>query len=99
MIEKSIQFDKTKKNKTYANSTISEALCEIHFSSNEEYDQKKIDELKKKLKKVYPVVSKEPFRHYHAAIGENGLSVKEEISQRSIFKHKERNHLLQIFLG
>ena len=99
MIEKFTQFDKTKKNKVYPNPTISEALCEIHFSSNEEYDQKKIDELKNTLKSVYPDVSEEPIKHYRAEIGEHGLSVKEEISQRSIFKHKERNHLLQIFPG
>lgn len=32
-------------------------------------------------------------------MGENGLSVKEEISKRSIFKHEKRNHFLQVFPG
>lgn len=99
MIEKFSQFDKTKKTKAYPNPTISEALCEIHFSSNEEYNQKKINELKNTLKNTYPDVSEKQIKHYRAEIGENGLSMKEEVSQRGIFKHKERNHLLQISPG
>ena len=98
MIEKFVQSDdQLMKKKPYPRSTISEALCEIHFLSNEKYNQKKIDELKNILKDSYPDVNEEPIKYYHAVIEENRLSVKEETTQRTIFKHRERNHLLQIF--
>lgn len=80
-------------------STIAEALCEIHFSSTEKYDQKKIEELKNILKKIYPDFSEQEIKQYRATIGESGLSVDEEVSRRNIFRHKDRNHLLQIFPG
>ena len=99
MKEKAVKVDKAKKNKSYPNSTIAEALCEIHFSSNEKFDQNKIDDLKHTLKNTYPNVNEDQIKHYRATVGESGLLVKEETTKRTIFKHKERNHLLQIFPG
>ncbi len=72
MIEKFVQSDdQLMKKKPYPRSTISEALCEIHFLSNEKYNQKKIDELKNILKDSYPDVNEEPIKYYHAVIEEN----------------------------
>lgn len=98
MTKKSIQFGNSSNRKVYPNPTISEALCEIFFSTDEKFDQK-INKLKDSLEASYPDVKDDPIKHFKAIIENSGLSVKEETTQRSVFKHVDRNHLLQVSPG
>lgn len=101
MKKKSKKLDKINKKNSYPNPTIAEALCEIHFYSKADYDNCKLDVLKNVLKIDYPNVTEQKIKQYRAAINESGISVEEEKlgANRWIFKHKDRNHLLQIHPG
>lgn len=89
-----------KMNNTYPHSTIAEALCEIHFDSD--VPQKPITDvvikkLKGELSLDYPSVTEQQIKQLQASITDLGISVDESknSSTRVIFKHKDRNHILQ----
>lgn len=100
MIEKITKLDKVQYNKVYANPTIAEALCEIHFDNSDYQNSANeaiLKSLKTELSADYPSVTEQQIKQFKAAITEMGISVKEEKSNttRLIFKHRERNHMIQ----
>lgn len=99
MIEQLIQSDNKKKSKSFLEYTKTDVFCDIRFAPSVEHDQNKIDEFKHKMQNTYTDEKCGPVKYNRATLGENGLSVKEEIVQRTNLRHKERNHLLQIFPG
>lgn len=101
MNDKYAGWNKQNKRHAYPNSTIAEALCEIHFdsdSSNSPDRESIIKNLKHELSLDYPSISEQTLKQYHAAINDRGISVKEDAAQitRWLFKHRERNHLIQL---
>ena len=91
----------THSSESYPNPTIAEALCEIHFYSKSEYDDSKFQEIKKALSIHYPFAATQKIRQYKANVKESGVTVEEEKDQTSLwtFKHKDRNHLIQVRPG
>lgn len=84
------------KNPQYANSSISEALCEIHFTTTTDDFESSIKELKKLFKPAYQEPKEKKIKQYHAKINEVGLSVEEKPILFWVFKHSERDHLIQV---
>ncbi len=101
MKSKHIKTNSHKRGQVYANPTIAEALCEIHFYSKTDYDNSKLQTLKNALQSNYPNVTEQRIKQYHATVNESGISVDAEKHsvRRWIFKHNERNHLIQIHPG
>ncbi len=100
MIESPANYRRTKKNKSYPNSTIAESLCEIHFDCNPSQNLAVgtiLRSIKNELGSDYPSVTEQQIKQFQAAITEMGISVNEEKSgtTRLIFKHRERNHMIQ----
>jgi uncharacterized protein (TIGR04255 family) len=100
MIETLPNFDKAKRNKSYPNSTIAEALCEIHFDCDPVQNpipDTILKTLKTELSSDYPSVTEQQIKQFQAAITEMGISVDESKfnTTRLIFKHRERNHMVQ----
>jgi uncharacterized protein (TIGR04255 family) len=86
--------------KNFSNPTIAEALCEIHFDCDPDQNpstDKIFKTLKNELSADYPSVTEQQIKQFQAAITELGISVDESKSSttRLIFKHKERNHMVQ----
>lgn len=94
------KFDMAKQTRAYPNPTIAEALCEIHFECNPDSSDNEtfLRSLKAKLGADFPSVTEQQLKQYNAAITDRGISVEEEKNNsiRLIFKHKERNHLVQL---
>jgi len=98
MIESRCNPEKARKN--YLNPTIAESLCEIHFDCNSSEKQPAemfLKALKSELSSDYPSVTEQQIKQFQAAITEMGISVNEDkvTTTRLIFKHKERNHMIQ----
>jgi uncharacterized protein (TIGR04255 family) len=83
-------------NPQYPNPSIAEALCEIRFGTAITNFQESMKELKKVLKPLYPDPQEKNIKQYHATIKEMGVSVEEKPVSMWVFKHKQRNHLIQI---
>jgi uncharacterized protein (TIGR04255 family) len=84
-------------NPQYVNPSISEALCEIHFATKTGNFEDSIKELKLLLKSSYQEPREKKIKQYHAKIKEVGVSLEETPVSFWVFKHNERNHLIQIF--
>jgi uncharacterized protein (TIGR04255 family) len=84
-------------NPHYPNPSIAEALCEIHFTTKTENTKDSIKELKKVFKNSYQPPQEKTIKQYHATIKEIGVSVEETSVPCWVFKHNERNHLVQVF--
>lgn len=85
------------KNPQYVNSSISEALCEIQFITTTEDFEASVKELKRLFKPAYQEPKEKKIKQYHAKINEVGLSVEEKPILFWVFKHDERDHLIQVF--
>ncbi len=101
MQKDNIFFNREVDTRVYPNPTIAEALCEIHFDGNvsQNFDNDSfLKFLKEELISDYPSVTEQKIKQYHASITDMGISINEEKDNRTrlIFKHKERNHLLQL---
>ena len=79
------------------NPSIAEALCEIHFTIDKEDFENSIKKLKKAFQPLYQDPQEKKIKQYHAQIKEVGVSINETPILFWIFKHKERNHLIQVF--
>lgn len=93
-------FEKAKADNSYANPTIAESICEIHFerdSSQSQSYENILRLLKNELFSDYPSVTEQEIKQFHAAISHMGISVSEEKlnTPRLIFKHRERDHVIQ----
>lgn len=84
-------------NNQYVNPSIAEALCEIHFSAKYSKFEDSIKELKRLLRDSYHDPHEKTIKNYHATIKEIGISVEEKSISFWVFKHKERNHCIQVF--
>lgn len=80
----------------YANPSIAEALCEIHFISAIEDLKDNIKELEKQFQPLYKQPQKKTIKQYQTEIKDVGLSVRETSTPLWVFEHKDRNHLIQI---
>jgi uncharacterized protein (TIGR04255 family) len=101
MIGKAMSFDTEKLTKSYTNSTIAEALCEIHFDCQSlPYPDNEtiLKALKAEFGSEYPDVTEQQLKQYRTEITDMGISVDEAKVHitRLIFKHKERQHLIQL---
>ncbi|OFZ15716.1 MAG: hypothetical protein A2Z20_08975 [Bdellovibrionales bacterium RBG_16_40_8] len=80
--------------------TIAEALCEIHFQTEDGggLSSTGLDALSDVLKSDFPTPKDQELQQFEAVIGSNGVSVKPvgTPTKKRMFKHRTRDHLIQV---
>lgn len=85
---------------TFNNPTIAEALCEMHFQTADGtgLSNGSFDRVADALRSDYPQHKDQETQDYEAVVGPQGVAVKPvgSPSKKRVFKHKEREHLVQV---